>query len=75
MRTEYIYDSYLTPAMRTSIGQIEATGFKNTRILPVDLMSGIHSFRFRAYFIKQIPTGVKAFHVCIDTDGNIEIEK
>ena len=64
-------NNYLTKAMQRSIRGLEKNGFSVRRILPVDLMAGIHAREFRADFAKQTKTGLLAFSVRIDTDGNV----
>jgi hypothetical protein len=70
MTTASITNRYLTKAMQQSIRRLEHNGFLVRRILPVDLMAGIHAREFCADFAKQTPTGLLAFSVRIDTDGN-----
>jgi hypothetical protein len=43
--------------------------------MPVDPMAGIHAREFRADFAKQTKTGLLAFSVRIDTDGNVTNHK
>ncbi|MFN6016858.1 MAG: hypothetical protein ACK49N_04710 [Verrucomicrobiota bacterium] len=63
--------SYITKAMQRSIRDIETTGFQMSRIIPTNPMAGIRSEKFHADFIKQTQRGLLAFHILIDTDGNI----
>lgn len=71
MTTAFIPNNHLTPAMQDSIRSLEQNGFTVRRILPVDPMAGIHSREFTADFAKQTQTGLLAFSVRIDTDGNV----
>lgn len=71
MTTSTIPNSYLTEAIRNSIQGLETNGFRVRRILPVDPMAGVHAREFRADFAKPTKTGLLAFSVRIDTDGNI----
>ena len=71
MTTASITNRYPTKAMQQSIRSFEHNGFTVRRILPVDLMAGIHAREFRAVFAKQTLTGLLAFSVLIDTDGNV----
>ena len=71
MTTASITTRYPTKAMQQSIRSLEHHGFTVRRILPVDLMAGIHAREFRADFAKQTPTGLLVFSVRIDTDGNV----
>lgn len=71
MTTASIPNNHLTKAMRQSIRGLEKNGFTVRRVLPVDLMAGIHAREFRADFAKQSPTGLLVFSVRIDTDGNV----
>jgi hypothetical protein len=64
-------NNYLNKAMQRSIRGLEKNGFTARRILPVDVMAGIHAREFRADFAKQTPTGLLVFSVRIDTDGNV----
>ena len=75
MTTASIPNKHLTKAMRQSIRGLEKNGFTARRILPVDLMAGIQAREFRADFAKQTPTGLLAFSVRIDTDGNVTNHK
>jgi hypothetical protein len=63
--------SYITKAMQRSIRDIETTGFQMSRIIPTNPMAGIRAKEFHADFIRQTRRGLLAFHVLIDTDGNI----
>jgi hypothetical protein len=71
MTTAFMPNSYLNKAMQRSIRGLEKNGFTARRILPVDVMAGIHAREFRADFAKQTPTGLLVFSVRIDTDGNV----
>ena len=71
MTTASLPNNYLTKAMQRSIRGLEKNGFTARPILPVDLKAGIHAREFRADFAKQTPTGLLAFSVHIDTDGNV----
>jgi hypothetical protein len=71
MTTASIPNNYLTKAMLRGIRSLEQNGFTVRRILPVDPMAGIHASEFRADFAKQAKTGLLAFSVRIDTDGNV----
>ena len=71
MTTASIPNNYLNKAMQRSIRRLEKNGFTARRILPVDLKAGIHAREFRADFVKQTKTGLLAFIVHIDTDGNV----
>ncbi len=71
MTTASIPNSHLTEAMRTRILGLEKNGFRVRRILPVDPMAGVHAREFRADFAKPTKTGLLAFSVRIDTDGNV----
>jgi hypothetical protein len=71
MTTASIPNSHLTEAMRTRILGLETNGFRVRRILPVDPMAGVHAREFRADFAKPTQTGLLAFSVRIDTDGNV----
>ena len=71
MTNASIPNKHLTKAMRQSIRGLEKNGYSARRILPIDPMAGIHAREFRADFAKQTPTGLLAFSVRIDTDGNI----
>jgi hypothetical protein len=71
MTTASIPNNYLTKAIQRSIRRLERNGFTARRILPVDLMAGIHAREFRADFAKQTRTGLLVFSVRIDTDGNV----
>ena len=64
-------NNYLTKAMQYGIRGLEKNGFTARRILPVDPMAGIYAREFRADFAKQTQTGLLAFSVRIDTDGNV----
>ena len=64
-------NNYLNKAMQRSIGGLEKNGFSARRILPVDPVAGIHGRGFCADFAKQTKTGLLAFSVRIDTDGNV----
>ena len=64
-------NNYLTKAMQQGIRGFEKNGFTARRIMPVDPMAGINAREFRADFAKQTPTGLLAFSVRIDTDGNV----
>ena len=70
MTTASVPNNYLTKAMQQSIRGLEKNGFSARRIMPVDLMAGIHAREFRD-FAKQTQTGLLAFSVRIDTDGNV----
>jgi hypothetical protein len=61
----------MNKAMQRSIRGLEKNGYSARRILPVDLMAGIHAREFRADFAKQTKTGLLAFSIRIDTDGNV----
>lgn len=74
MKTASIYNNYLSKAMQQSIRCLEQNGFTARRILPVDLMAGIHASEFRADFAKQTTTGLLMFSVRIDTQGNVTHE-
>lgn len=71
MTTVSYSNNYITKAMQQSIRSLEQNGFHARRIMPVDPMAGIHAREFRADFAKQTPTGLLAFSVRIDTDGNV----
>ena len=71
MTTASQTNNYLTKAMQQGIRGLEKNGFTARRILPVDLMAGIHAREFRADFAKQTKTGLLMFSVRIDTDGNV----
>jgi hypothetical protein len=71
MTTASIPNNYLTKAMQRSIRGLEKNGYSARRILPVDLKAGIHAREFRADFAKQTKTGLLAFSVRIDTEGNV----
>ena len=71
MTTASIPNNHLTKAMQQSIRRLEKNGFTARRILPVDPRAGIHAREFRADFAKQTKTGLLAFSVRIDTDGNV----
>ncbi len=71
MTTASFPNNHLTKAMQRSIHALEKNGFTARRILPVDLIAGIHAREFRADFAKQTPTGLLVFSVRIDTDGNV----
>jgi hypothetical protein len=71
MTTASNSNNYLTKAMQRSIRGLEKNGYSARRILPVDLMAGIHAREFRTDFAKQTKTGLLAFSVRIDTDGNV----
>ena len=75
MTTISIPNTYLNKAMQRSIRGLEKNGFTARRILPVDLMAGIHAREFRADFAKQTKTGLLMFSVRIDTDGNVTTPK
>ena len=64
-------NNYLNKAMQQGIRGLEKNGFTARRILPVDVMAGIHAREFRADFAKQTKTGLLVFSVRIDTDGNV----
>jgi hypothetical protein len=64
-------NNYLNKAMQRSIRGLEKNGFTARRIMPVDVMAGIHAREFLADFAKQTPTGLLVFSVRIDTDGNV----
>ena len=64
-------NNYLNKAMQQSIRGLEKNGFTARRILPVDVMAGIHAREFRADFAKQTSTRLLVFSVRIDTDGNV----
>ena len=57
--------------MQQSIRSLEYNGFTVRRILPVDLMAGIHAREFRADFANPTKFGLLVFSVRIDTDGNV----
>jgi hypothetical protein len=71
MTTASQTNNYLTKAMQQGIRGFEKNGFTARRIMPVDPMAGINAREFRADFAKQTPTGLLAFSVRIDTDGNV----
>ena len=71
MTTASITNRYLTKAMQQGIRGFENNGFTVRRILPVDLMAGIHAREFRADFAKPTQFGLLVFSVRIDTDGNV----
>jgi hypothetical protein len=71
MTTASITNNHLTKAMQRSIRGLEKNGFLVRRVLPVDVMAGIHASEYRADFAKQTKTGLLAFSVRIDTDGNV----
>ena len=71
MTTASLPNNYLTEAMRNSIHGLETNGFTVRCILPVDPMAGVHAREFRADFAKPTQTGLLAFSVRIDTDGNV----
>lgn len=71
MTTASIPNKHLTKATQRAIRGLEKNGFSVRRITPVELKSGIHSREFRADFAKQTKTGLLAFSVRIDTDGNV----
>ena len=71
MTTASSTNNQLTQAMQRSIRGLEKNGFTARRILPVELKTGIHAREFRADFAKQTQTGLLAFSVHIDTDGNV----
>jgi hypothetical protein len=71
MTTAFMPNNYLNKAMQRSIRGLEKNGFTARRILPVDVMAGIHAREFRADFAKQTPTGLLVFSIRIDTDGNV----
>ena len=75
MTTASITNRYPTQAMQQSIRSLEHNGFTVRRILPVDLMAGIHAREFRADFAKQTKFGLLVFSVRIDTDGNVTTPK
>jgi hypothetical protein len=75
MTTASQTNNYLTKAMQQGIRGFEKNGFTARRIMPVDPMAGIHAREFRADFAKQTPTGLLAFSVRIDTDGNVTTPK
>jgi cobalamin biosynthesis Co2+ chelatase CbiK len=71
MTTASITNRYPTKAMQQSIRSLEHNGFTVRRILPVDLMAGIHAREFCADFAKPTKFGLLVFSVRIDTDGNV----
>ena len=71
MTTASLPNNHYTKAMLRGIRSLEQNGFTVRRILPVDPMAGIHAREFRADFAKQTQTGLLAFSVRIDTDGNV----
>ena len=71
MTTASIPNRYTTRAMQQSIRSLEHNGFTVRRILPVDLMVGIHAREFCADFAKPTKFGLLVFSVRIDTDGNV----
>jgi hypothetical protein len=71
MTTAFSPNRHYTKAMLRGIRGLEQNGFTVRRILPVDPMTGINAREFRAYFAKQTPTGLLAFIIRIDTDGNV----
>ena len=71
MTTASIPNIHLTKAMQRGIRGLEKNGFSVRRITPVDPKAGIHAREFRADFAKQTKTGLLAFSVRIDTDGNV----
>ena len=71
MTTASIPNNHLTKATQRAIRRLEKNGFSVRRITPVELTSGIHAREFRADFAKQTKTGLLAFSVRIDTDGNV----
>ena len=75
MTTVSITNRYLTKAMQQGIRGLEKNGFTARRILPVDLMAGIHAREFRADFAKPTKFGLLVFSVRIDTDGNVTTPK
>jgi hypothetical protein len=75
MTTVSIPNNHLTKAMQQGIRGLEKNGFTARRILPVDLMAGIHAREFRADFAKQTKFGLLVFSVRIDTDGNVTTPK
>jgi len=75
MTTVSIPNNHLTKAMQQGIRGLEKNGFTARRILPVDLMAGIHAREFRADFAKPTKFGLLVFSVRIDTDGNVTTPK
>ena len=75
MTTASIPNQHLTKAMQQGIRGFEKNGFTARRILPVDPMAGIYAREFHADFAKQTPTGLLAFSIRIDTDGNVTSTK
>jgi hypothetical protein len=71
MTTASIPNTYSNKAIQRSVRGLEKNGFTARRILPVDLKAGIHAREFRADFAKQTKTGLLAFSVLIDTEGNV----
>ncbi len=71
MTTASITNRYLTKAMQQSIRSLEQNGFNVRRILPVDLMAGVHAREFCADFAKPTKIGLLVFSVRIDTDGKV----
>ena len=71
MTTVSIPNNHLTKAMQQGIRGLEKNGFTARRILPVDLMAGIHAREFCADFAKPTKFGLLVFSVRIDTDGNV----
>jgi hypothetical protein len=75
MTTVSIPNNHLTKAMQQGIRGLEKNGFTARRILPVDLMAGIHAREFRADFAKPTKFGLLVLSVRIDTDGNVTTPK
>ena len=71
MTTASIPNNHLTKATQRAIRGLEKNGFSVRRILPSDPTAGIHAREFRADFAKPTKTGLLAFSVRIDTDGNV----
>lgn len=71
MTTASLPNRRFTKAMLRGIRGLEQNGFTVRRILPVDPMAAIHAREFRADFAKQTKTGLLAFSVRIDNDGNV----
>lgn len=71
MTTASITNRHHNKAMQERIRSLEQNGFSVRRILPVDLMAGIHAREFRADFAKPTKVGLLVFSVHIDTDGNV----
>lgn len=71
MTTATIPNNYLNKAMQRSIRELEKSGFTLRCLRPVDPLAGTEAREFIAHLTKATLSGLLAFSVRIDTDGNV----